>query len=221
MLEKIKSVLTRTPPVFPPASSPASTSDAIAAQQKKTAAQVERLRVELAATERAFTEAETAEGECLVDGRDATAATDARRQADDRVRTVKAALSVAIEKDRIALASLTDATRQAAITAADEANTAFKASVLDLEALLFGELKRAVEKVGVTRQVVIDRSEGGDGVGSAIRDFDLWFLVYRDRACAALVPSGRAYSKTLDEDKKPLSVWADNVAYAMSRRRKG
>ncbi len=47
------------------------------------------------------------------------------------------------------------------------------------------------------------------------------FSVYRDRAYSGMTPGGRAYSKTLDEEKKPFSAWIDDVAYAMTQRRKG
>lgn len=219
MLEKIKSVLTRTPPAFPPASSPASTSDAIAAQQKKTAAQVERLRVELAAAERAYTEAETAEGECLVDGRDATNATDARRKADDRVRAVKAALSVAMTKNQAALADLANANLQASIAADDAVVAAAKASAMKMETLLFGELKLRADELAAALQAVIDRSASDSGVGSARTDLGLWFPRYLHRACVSLIRDGQLHAEVID--KEPFSSWVDKVAYAMTYRRKG
>jgi hypothetical protein len=140
---------------------------------------------------------------------DVTDATYAMKQAGDRVRALEVALAVAIQKDEAALADLLHATRQASIEADDEANAAFKESVLELEALLCGEVKRGVDKVAAARLAVKDRSEGDSSVASALID------------CSALIPEGRTYVKNIDEEKRPLSSWVDAVTYAMTYRRKG
>jgi multidrug efflux pump subunit AcrA (membrane-fusion protein) len=79
---------------------------------------------------------------------DTTAATEALSQAEGQLREDQEALVVAQQKDAEAQRALMDATRQASDAADDEALTAFKANVLELEALLFGEMKRAVGDAG-------------------------------------------------------------------------
>lgn len=138
MLPNIKSILAGfTPAPVPLVPSVQATAAAVEAQvslkhkelsQGKTGAQVERLRAELETAQLALDHAEQAEGECEVDGRDATGATDARRQAEDRVRTVKAALSVAMAKHQAAQRALTDAKRAAEM----EVEAAARARVLAL-----------------------------------------------------------------------------------------
>jgi hypothetical protein len=233
MLPAIKSILAGLTPTSsnpkPPASVSASAPDSIAAQvvkkhremsQGRTEAQVKRLRAELAAAERAFTEAETAEGECLVEARDATAATETRRKADDRVRAVKAALSVAIEKNQTALDALTDAERAEAVASDDADVATAKAAAVTLEEVLGGVLKNAVDELAHCLANVKARSEGNPGVGSALIDFNLWFKVYLDRSCAVLIPGGRTYSQVLDRDGKKFSEWVGAIEYAMTYRRR-
>ncbi len=231
MLNAIKNALTKMTPALPAeSSSPASTVDVVKAQvskkQKelhrgKTEAQVARLTVDLDTAQRELAHAEQVLGERMNDGLDATGATDAMKQTGDRVRALQAALTVAKQKDDEAQRALTDATRQTAIAADDEVVAAFKGSALKMEEVLCGEVKRAADELAAALKAVKDRSGGDAGVASSLKDFLLWFPVYRDGACAELIPSGRTYSQVLDEQKKPLSAWADAVAYAMTYRRKG
>jgi aminopeptidase N len=133
MLEKIKSVLTRTPPTFPPApAAQASTPDAV----WKTKAKVESLRAEVEAARLTLAQAEQAVGDRLVEGLDVTAATDTMKQAGDRVRVLESALAVAIQKDEAAQAELKQAERQMASDAEDAASARVLARAAEGEAIL-------------------------------------------------------------------------------------
>ena len=130
MLTKIRSVLAGlTPAPAEPPAPPSPADETIAAQvskkqkellQGKTAAQLERLRADLDEAQLAREQAETAEGECLVDGRDPSEATAARHQAADRLRVLESAVKIAIQKDETAQAQLREAEQDLA-SAAQEA----------------------------------------------------------------------------------------------------
>lgn len=187
-------------------------------EQGRTKARVESLTAELDASQRAVDHARRILGERRVEGVDTAAATESLRQAEGQLREDQEALVVARQKDAEAQRALTDATRQTSIAADDEVVTAFKAAALKMETLLCGEMKLAADELGATLTAVKARSGSDGGVVSSLKDFLLWFPVYRDRACAELIPSGRTYSQVLDEKKKTFSQWADDVKYSMSRR---
>src|ERR1043166_3528789 len=78
----------------------------------RTKARVESLTAELNAARQALTQAEQAVGEQLVEGLDATASTDAMKQAADQVRILESALVVATQKDEAAHTALKEAQSQ-------------------------------------------------------------------------------------------------------------
>lgn len=187
----------------------------------RTKARVESITAENEADRIAAEQVKHTLSEQLGNEQDTTETMSELAQIEGRIRAREAVLAIAVEKDCAAQVALTDATRQAAIAADDEANTAFKESVLELEALLFGAVKPAVDKVAKARLVVRDRSGGDISTGSAILDFDLWFKVYLHRSCAALIPGSDSYVPNIDKEGKRLPDWADAVSYNMRQRRRG
>jgi hypothetical protein len=181
-----------------------------------TRAEVERVKSKLDAARVAFTQSERVDAD-----EESTAVMQRMTRAEEAVRDMEKELAIAIRKDEAALADLANANLQVLIATDDEVVAAFKAPALKMERLLSGELKLVADELGAALMAVKDQSGGDPGVGSSLKDFLLWFPVYRDRACAALIPSGRTYSQVLEDKKKTFSQWADGTAYAMSRRRKG
>jgi hypothetical protein len=220
----LKTLLSRSTPTEPPGSAGTIPTDATdkAWGAYMTVSRAWKTKTsELTESRSRLAELDQIIGEKNADGIDASADVHARQSAHSLMTQLESAVAVLLQRKQAAEANWTQVKRQAVITADDEANTAFKASVLELEALQRGALKLAVDKVAAARLAVKDRSEGDSGVASALIDFDAWFEVYLRRDCSALIPGGRTYSKTLDEQKKPLSAWVDAVAYAMTYRRKG
>jgi hypothetical protein len=218
MLEKIKSVLTRTPPTFPPATADqASTPDAVKAQvakkqkelsQGKTRARVESLRAELEAARHTLAQAERAVGDQLVEGLDATVATDTMKQASDRVRVLESALAVAIQKDEAAQADLKEAERQVAIDAEAAARASLNALAPRGEELLAAvnqycaELARDKEAVRLARLAIGDERHSID-VAELARQFEL----FAARAANPLTGQGLLPSRLMR-----FSSWSDCLA---------
>jgi hypothetical protein len=186
-----------------------------------TEKQVERLTTDLAKAHSELAQARQKLGEDMGDGRDTRAAMDELTRAESRVKALEAARTVAQHKDAEALRTLKDAQLVEKIAGDDAVVAALKAAVLELEEGLGGVVKPAADKVGACLQAVKDRSEGNQGVGSALIDFNAWFPVYLDRYCNALIPRGGAYSQVLDRDGKKFSEWVGAIEYAMAARRKG
>lgn len=232
MLPTIKSLLAG----FTPASAqpiqpvPASHSDAVKAQvvQKhremfrgKTEAQVNRLTTELAEAHRALEQARHTLGERMSDGLDTNMALDELARAESRVKILDATLTVATQRDDEAQRALTDAKREAEIEIDEELVAKAKASSMELETLLSGELKRCVDRHDADLLAVADRCPGDEGVASSLRDIRAWYPVYLDRTNAAMIPRGRTYSQVIDKEKKTLSSWIDKLGDAVAYRRKG
>ncbi len=207
MLTKIRSVLaglTPEPPSDPPAPSPAE--DTIAAQvskkqkelaQGKTAAQLERLRADLDAARELLDQAATAEGECLVDGRDATAETEAMHRAADRVRALESAIKLAIQKDVEAQTELSQAESALRTAAKEEARERLLALSDDaLEIFVRIKLFRA----DLFRETAAASAVGGIESWGArdIVDYFDFFLKKSNRSPAADAADSGAFRKYPD-----------------------
>jgi hypothetical protein len=203
-LNKLKNVLAgQTPalPAEPPSPSP--DADTITAQvrkkqkelaQWKTAAQVERLRADLDAAQIALAHAENAEGECLVDERDTTAASEARHQASDRVRMLASAVTIARQKDGAALAELEQAERQVEIEAKDAARERLLALAQEGEEI-FARIK--LLRADLMRETVAAYTAGGVeswGARESVDYFD-FFLKRANRSAAAAAADSGAFMK--------------------------
>ena len=182
---------------------------------------MESLTAELDTARADLAHATQVHGGALYAEQDSTAEALAAQQAWHRVAALEAAVVIAIQKDDAAQADLQQAEHQAVVAADDEANQELKDSVLELEALMFVELKPAVDKFAKARLVVRDRSASDTATASAIRDFDLWFPKYLHRYCAALIPGSDSYDPAIDKEGKHLVAWSDAISYSMNRRRRG
>lgn len=111
-----------------------------------------------------------------------------------------------------------NARREAEIEADDTLVEVLKAAALKMDALMSGDMKLRADELAAAITAVKDRSESDMEVGCSLTDVCAWFPRYLDRACASLIVGGRAYSKVLDDKK--FSAWADNIQYAMTRRRR-
>jgi hypothetical protein len=179
-----------------------------------------RAKVALAESQSSLTPLQRALGEKEEDGEDTGPSSRAVEAAELTIKKHERAVTVALLRKQEADAVVTQAKRLVAIEAEDEAVAAAKASALKLEALLCGEVKLAVDEFAADLTAVKDRCGSDTGVASSLNNTRGWFPVYRDRACASLVPSGRAYSRVLHKEKKTFSAWVDDVAYAVAYRRK-
>jgi hypothetical protein len=187
----------------------------------RTRKRVEELTSQLDTARLPLADAKQLLGERMSEELDTGTAIDELTRAESRVKALDAALTVARQKDAAAQTELNHANRQVASEAEDEAVAVLKASALKMEKLLCGEVKLAADELAAALAAVKDRCPGATGVASRLNDIHTVFLLYRDRACASLVPRGRVYSQVLDKEKKTFSAWVDAVAYAVTYRRQG
>lgn len=204
MLTKIRSVLAGlTPAPAEPPAPPSPADETIAAQvskkqkellQGKTAAQLERLRADLDEAQLAREQAETAEGECLVDGRDPSEATAARHQAADRLRVLESAVKIAIQKDETAQAQLREAEQDLASAAQEAARQDLLALAEEGEEIL---IRLKMLRAAVVRAAAAAREVGGIeawGQRESI-DYLTFFLTRANRSAAADAADSGAFMK--------------------------
>lgn len=170
----------------------------------RTKATVETFTADLDTAQRALVEAETAEGECLVDGRDAKAATEARHQADDRVRAAKAALSVAIEKNQIALT----AKKQAATDAKRESLRALLVQLNDVGRTVDASIASVTQAL----DMVLPLMRAVDAYGDSEINYrnKNASLAFSERLLAACVPMPGC-SISLHVMRTPGKTWSDSL----------
>ena len=137
----------------------------------RTKARVESLTAELNAARQALTQAEQAVGEQLVEGLDATASTDAMKQAADQVRILESALVVATQKDEAAHTALKEAQSQIAIQAEVNAVAQVKTVSLKVDQMLVDLERLIVDQLSPAMNMA-----RGILATSGIRDGELNFL---------------------------------------------
>ena len=202
-LKNVIEKLTPTLPAEPPSASPSLADLTIAAQvvkkqkqllQGKTAALLDRLRADLDEAQLAREQAETAEGECLVDGRDATAETDAMHRASDHVRALESALKIAIQKDDAAQADLEQAEQDLASAVQEAARQDLLALAEEGEEIL---IRLKMLRAAVVRAAAAAREVGGIeawGQRESI-DYLTFFLTRANRSAAADAADSGAFMK--------------------------
>ena len=164
---------------------------------------MERLRADLETAQRELAQAEQVLGECMGDARDTTAATKQLEQAEDRVRALDVALSVARQKDAAACADLkqaeTDAKREAVRALLVRLNAT--ADMVSGKQRELGQL--AAEAIGLMAEI---RAFGQNELNSKLIDAVKWFRVCLIDSCEAMPECWTG----LDTYKKRLP-WSDHV----------
>lgn len=218
VLNMMKNVITGLTPAPPAEPSPETTSDAVkkaqaCLEQKRqrretTKAEVERFTADLAAAHLALEQADTAEGACLVNGLDATAAMEVRREASDRVRVLGSAVTIATQIDQVAQTELQQAERELKHAAKDEARERLLALTEQAEELL-ARVKRLRSEL--VREAAAAHSVGAIESWGRREVVDHWdfFLKIANRSAADDAADSGAFRK--------FPSWTYCVMYACGK----